>query len=221
VIPDLERQIDPERLRELRRPRARADEHPVEAPASEGRLDKAVAVDRHHLLPYESLSEAGDERRYRLAGPYRPAADVVERAAAGRLENRQEAALLVLVHHPVLDSRLGEKRRQLLGVRRREENALVPDERLTGTLAPFVPSAASAGHELDQVGAIVDVAEDPRVTGRLPASGLGRLEAADIHPGPRKRVGRSQPDDSGADDGGVHALPSAPARAATVSGTRR
>jgi hypothetical protein len=54
--------------------------------------------------------------------------------------------------------------------------------------------------ELDEVGAIVDVAEDAHATCGLTASGLGRLEADDVRPGARERVGRSEPDDSGTDN---------------------
>jgi hypothetical protein len=65
----------------------------------------------------------------------------------------------------VLDSRLGEQRGHLLGIRRSEENTFVPDERLTRTLAPFVPPAASAGYELHEIGPVVDMTKDARMAG--------------------------------------------------------
>jgi hypothetical protein len=47
------------------------------------------------------------------------------------------------------------------------------------------------------------MAEHTRVTGRLAASRLGRLEAAHVHASARESVGRGQSDDPGADDGNI------------------
>ncbi len=85
------------------------------------------------------------------------------------------------------------------------------------------PEAAEPG--LERAGHVVDA----RVHDAAVVAGLvgadDRLLVEDRQAQVRTPLAQAErggePDDPGADDGDLHALPSAPARAATVSGTRR
>jgi hypothetical protein len=133
----------------------------------------------------------------------RAATNVVESRSARWGEYRQQPPLLRLVDETVLDRGIGQERGHLLGVRGGEEDALVTDQRLTGALAPPVPAPPGTARELDEVGTVVDMAEDSRVPGRLTAPGLGPLEATDVHARARKCVGRSKAHDSRAHNGDI------------------
>jgi hypothetical protein len=101
----------------------------------------------------------------------------------------------------MIDAGSREELGDRLRVGRGEEDSFLSDQSAARKLAPLVPAAARAAHQLDEVGSVVHVAEDACAARRLSAAGFGGFEAARVDPGAGESVGRRQADDPSPDDG--------------------
>src|SRR6185503_6692860 len=119
-----------------------------EAPRSRNGLHDALLVDGLDFLPDEPVAEPRDQCRHCLPRVNCPATYVVQRRPAGRRQHRKKPPLLLLVDDPVLDPRLRQQGGEVLGLRRGEEDAFVPDERLARELSPSSPTRDSPASSL-------------------------------------------------------------------------